>query len=103
MVMIVPPFVSINEIVVKNDHPDIAACRQKYDVIVEAGSEILDSTTSFSERWGYTLRIVYSPIFEGQILESDNIFMCWKKPGEPTHFVVSALSEEATFRKNMGQ
>ncbi|MCW4463570.1 hypothetical protein OK349_17825 [Sphingomonas sp. BT-65] len=99
--MIIPPFVAIAEKPIEANQTDIESCYQQYLEIIDDGAKIYAKYTSYSDEFGYILRVIYYPIFEGRALESKNIFLCWQKPGDRMNFVISDVNGEADLQESL--
>ena len=100
--MMIPPFIAHAETVIDHRSPDVALCREKFDAVVGKEADIASYTASHSEKWGTVLRVLYRPLLDGHVINSDYIYMCWNPKEGGSRFVVSPVDEEEDLRKNPG-
>jgi len=100
----IPPFIIADEQVISENEPELAPCQLKYESLVAPSlSRIIGKTASYSEKWGYVLRVVFKAKVEERELSTDQIFLCWKTRDGPANFVVSPLDEEHLIRNDVSK
>lgn len=91
----IPPFISVDEVQISLENPEIESCKLRYSRIVQKDvKEVKEETSTFSEKYGYIYRVVYdAKTDEGEIL-NNQIFLCWKMAGRKESFILAPFDEE---------
>lgn len=94
-----PSFAVGSEQIIDWNNPEIVKCFKRFETVAGPDvSRIISRYSSFSEEYGFIVRIVYKAAFDKSELDEKFIYLCWKKPGGIMHAISSLVSEENSIR-----
>jgi hypothetical protein len=88
-----PPLSSTGENSADQSDKEFDDCKEEFSTIIGKDVSIVSQYFSYSEKWGYTMRVHFHSLAQsGEKLPID-FFVCWKKKGQRAHIAISPIDE----------